>query len=46
MQKAKWERRNGQAYLLGEVDEGKVLLGLRTVLAEARPCALEMVASL
>lgn len=34
------------AYLLGEVDEGNVRLGLGTVLVEARPCALEMAASL
>lgn len=32
--------------LLGEVDEGKVRLGLGMVLVvEARPCALEMAAS-
>lgn len=43
----KRERRNRQAYLLGEVDEGNVRLGLGTVLVEeARPCALEMEASL
>lgn len=35
------------AYLLGEVDEGNVRLGLGTVFVEeARPCALEMAASL
>lgn len=47
MRKENRERRNGQAYLLGEVDEGKVRLGLGMVLVvEARPCALEMAASL
>lgn len=46
MRREKRERGKGQAYLLGEVDEGKVRLGLGTVLVEARPCALEMAASL
>lgn len=43
----KREGRNGQAYLLGEVEDGKVRLGLGMVLVEeARPCDLEMAASL
>lgn len=47
MQRGKRERRNRQAYLLGEVEEGKVRLGLGMVLVEeATPCALEMAASL
>lgn len=47
MRTGKRERRNKQAYLLGEVDEGNVRLGLAMVLVEeARPCALEMAASL
>ena len=45
--RGKRERRNGQAYLLGEGDEGKARLGLGTVRVEAaRLCALEMAASL
>lgn len=42
----KGERRNRQTHLLGEEAEGKVRLGLGTVLVEARPCALEIAASL
>lgn len=45
MQRGKRERRNRQAYLLGEVDEGNVRLGLGMVLVE-EACALEMAASL
>lgn len=40
------EQGNGQAYLLGEGQEGMVRLGLGTVLVEAIFCALEMAASL
>lgn len=36
---------NWDVALLGDEEEGKVQLGLGTVLVEARPCALEIAAS-